>query len=190
MLAPVSSPACANFLFRLAVPATVGAGVTSESPRQSWAARAIRGRVCENSTSSALAATILGVALASTAFLSCKSEHEHARKAEAQRVSDAVRAVREAPHNAKSQPLEVLKSLACRHPSTCQTQQVCAQAYSLHQQAVDRSSLLRQNLRDGHAVNDDAVGQLLLLTEKDLDRAKQLMDECLRLETTMLVETR
>lgn len=149
--------------------------------------------MCENSTSSTRAkAGFLGIVLAATALASCKSEDERARKLEAQRLSDAVRVVREAPHNAKSQPLQALQTIACRYPSSCLTQQICVQAYRLHQQAVERSTLLRQRLRDPDkgTANDDAIGQLLILTEKDLERAKQMMDECLRLETAMLVETR
>jgi hypothetical protein len=136
---------------------------------------------------------VVGAALLlSCAFsvIGCRSEAERAESREAELVSSAIQTLRAAPHNEKRPPLDRLRELECRHVRTCEAQQICAQAYSLHQKALDTSSLLRQKLREGSAPSVEAVGELLALAEKDLERSRRMMDECLRLETTMLVEAR
>lgn len=105
-------------------------------------------------------------------------------------MASAVQAVRAAPHNDKETALSKLRSLSCQHPPVCETQEVCVQAYRLHQQALETASLVRQSLRNDVQMDASKAAEVLALSEKDLERAKVLIDECLQLETALVVEAR
>jgi hypothetical protein len=143
--------------------------------RAAWASRVLLG---------------IAVGLAPVACLACRSEAERAQSLEAATMSSAIQSLRAAPHNAKDAPLATLKGLECRHPLACETQQMCVQAYTLHTKALEMGSLLRERLRQGNQPSEAAAKELLAVAEKDLEASKRMVDQCLELETGMLVEAR
>jgi hypothetical protein len=120
----------------------------------------------------------------------CRSEEERARSLEALAMSSAIFDLRAAPHDEKRAELDRLQKLTCKNPRACEAQQVCAQAYGLHQKALHTSSGLRREVGEGNGRSAEAAAELLALAEQDLEHARRMMQECLRLETTMLVEAR
>lgn len=122
-------------------------------------------------------------------LLACRSEAERKRTLAALTVSSAIQAVRQAPHDDKAPALEQLRASPCAEPQSCEVKEVCVQAYALHQRSVETTENLRREL-DRTAAPPAGVAELLAATERDLDAAKRLIDECLRLESVMLVEAR
>lgn len=123
-------------------------------------------------------------------LVACKSAAERKFEQESRTLSIVVRELRDAPHNAKQPGIERLRGLGCEHPRACQTQQVCLQAYTLHQSAMETTTELRRRLRDGAAIDRTAASELIEINERSLARARELMDECLELETGLVVDTR
>lgn len=129
----------------------------------------------------------VGLWLAPTA---CRSAEERAQATEAATLSSAIQLLRAAPNAQKQGPLATLRALPCHYPRACETQQLCVQAYALHTKALETSALVREGTRRGDPTTEGAAAALLTGVEKDLELAKRLMEQCLELETTLLVEAR
>ena len=118
--------------------------------------------------------------LALSAF-GCKSRAERLAAEEVGRISFAVDRLREAPNNAKRAPLERLEAEACSVPVACELQQICIQGYSLHLRATESTNRVREALRQ-RAQELEGAARLLEVSERDLSRAKGLIDRCVSLE--------
>lgn len=123
----------------------------------------------------------LTLACCLAAVVGCKSQAQREAEAEVARIAFAVGQLRDAANNEKRAPLERLRAERCKVPVACELQQLCAQAYGLHLDAIDTANRVRQALRDG-AENKEAAATLLTISEKDLAKAKTMMDRCVKLE--------
>ncbi len=111
----------------------------------------------------------------------CKSAAQREAEGEVARIAQLVDALRDAPNNAKETPLEELRRQTCSAPAACELQQICVQAYALHGRAIETTMRVRQAMRDGTGAVG-AAQDLLDLTERDLAKAKTMMDRCVSLE--------
>jgi hypothetical protein len=123
------------------------------------------------------------------ALCGCRSEGERRETLEALAVSSAIQALREAPHDDKAAALERLEAMPCTSPRAREAKELCAQAYALHQRSIDRTREIRATLAQTAAPPPGAA-QVVGRAEKDLEAANRMMQECLRLETIMIVEAR
>jgi hypothetical protein len=124
---------------------------------------------------------VLALALAGASLCGCRSQAEREASAEIARIAYAVDQLRDAPSNAKQQPLELLQKEPCSVPQACELQQVCVQGYSLHLRALQAASSVRAALQSGKA-NPEIAAELLQNSEQDLTKAKALSDRCVALE--------
>jgi hypothetical protein len=128
------------------------------------------------------------VALALFASCACRSETERRRTLDALLVSSAVEAVREAPHDDKGAALERLRVTSCTDARACAVKELCLQAYTLHQKSVATTRALARAEPSGELPSGAA--ELLARAERDLAAAKRMSEECLRLETALVLEAR
>lgn len=111
----------------------------------------------------------------------CKSQAERDAEAEIARIAFAVGQLRDAANNEKNPPLSRLRAEQCSVPAACELQQVCVQAYTLHLKSIEMAQRVRQALREG-TENTEAAATLLSISEKDLAKARTMMDQCVTLE--------
>lgn len=117
-----------------------------------------------------------GVALAFT-VCGCRSEAEREVSREVAAMAHLINQLREAPHNAKTEPLRVASEAACKAPPVCELQQVCVQAYRLHADAV------ALGVKASRADTSPAlIRDVLSRVERDLTLAKEGMDRCVALQ--------
>ncbi|MEN9580540.1 MAG: hypothetical protein RJA70_3549 [Pseudomonadota bacterium] len=113
--------------------------------------------------------------------IGCKSQSERELQAEVDKLSVAVNALRDAPHNQKEAPTESLRSIPCVQASACEYKQICLQAYELHQKSTQATQEVRELIRAG-ATDPAAATQLLKLGERELARARDLTARCVELQ--------
>jgi hypothetical protein len=123
------------------------------------------------------------------ALCSCRGEAARQKTLEALTLSAAIQALRQAPHDDKTAALARLRALQCVAPRACEAKEVCVQAYSLHQKAIDATREIRTRLASS-AEPPASADQVLAGAANDLQAAKAMMQECLQLETALVVETR
>ncbi len=121
--------------------------------------------------------------------LSCRSQAERDAEAEVARIAFAVKQVRDAPNNEKVAPLGRLRAERCSTAYGCELHQVCLQAYSLHQKALETTTKVRTAMREGNA-RHAAAADILALAEKDLNRAREMIQACNTRERELLDELR
>lgn len=110
----------------------------------------------------------------------CRSEAEREVSREVAAVAFAVNQLREAPTNAKGEPLTTLLGLTCKAPPACELQQVCASAYRLHAEAVQMGVQASQLGSGGYG--PQLAADLLARAEKQLAEAKAGTERCVALE--------
>jgi hypothetical protein len=114
----------------------------------------------------------------------CVSEAEQRARADAERMSRSVTALRDAPNAAKRPLLDALSRVPCSAPDVCRLQQVCVAAYRTHIQAFEQSQSLRNTL-DADAASAQQVaplGPLLRTLELQLGQARKAAERCAELE--------
>lgn len=112
-----------------------------------------------------------------TLVCSCRSEQEREVSREVAAMAHLVNQVREAPHNAKAEPLRQASAATCKAAPVCELQQVCVQAYRLHADAVELG------VSASRATNDpDLIRDVLARAERDLALAKEGMERCVALQ--------
>ncbi len=131
---------------------------------------------------------LLSVVLVTSAW-SCRSQSERDTEVEVARIAYAVKQVRDAANNDKLEPLSRLRAESCNTPLGCELQQLCVQAYSLHQRSLETTAKVRTALRSGNAPKE-AAADLLAMAEKDLKQAKQMIQTCNERERDLLRELR
>lgn len=114
--------------------------------------------------------------------LGCKSQAEREEARDVARIAHRVDELRDAPNNAKVAPLAALKAEACKQPKVCELKTICVQAYELHVESIQASSKVRQRLRESDDAQPAAALSLLQLAEKNLAKARALIDRCIALE--------
>jgi hypothetical protein len=107
----------------------------------------------------------------------CRSEKEREISREVAAMAHLVNQLRDAPHNAKEEPLRAATAVHCKSPQACELQQVCVQAYRLHADAI---------LLSVHAsrsdTTPDVIRDVLARAERDLGVAKDGMERCVALQ--------
>lgn len=121
--------------------------------------------------------------------VACKSAEQREIAQEVARISFAVQALRNAPHNDKGPPLERLRAEPCATGPGCELQGVCVQGYAIAERVGKTTRSVREAIANGSA-NLEGAGELLKLNETELVRAKRLMDECVALEGRLAREYR
>ncbi len=102
---------------------------------------------------------------------------------EADRVTRAVEALRQAPNDAKPQWLSALKATECRSEDVCRLKTLCAEAYERHVRALEALRAVKAALSADAA--DDGALELLRQSETQLARAKSLAEDCATLEAEL-----
>lgn len=107
----------------------------------------------------------------------CRSEKEREASREIAAMAHLINQLREAPNNAKAEPLRAAGDVPCKAAPACELQQVCVQAYRLHADAIELGvSASRAE------TNPQLVRDVLARAERDLALAKDGMDRCVALQ--------
>jgi len=127
---------------------------------------------------------VVSICLGATISVGCRGEKDEARRAEAGRITEAVRKLREAPNRAKEPFLLALRSTSCATDDGCELKKTCTDAYLLEQQALDGISAVRRETTGGAPAEPvpSAAAALLSRVTLDLERAKTLAKNCADLE--------
>jgi hypothetical protein len=133
---------------------------------------------------SGLRASGLRLCLFAAAPVSCRTESTEARRAEAGRVAEATRKVREAPNRERAPLLKALEATACLTDDVCALKKRCADAYELQERALEGISAVRRATTGASAAEPVPSGATELLSNvtADLERAKTLAKECADME--------
>jgi hypothetical protein len=107
----------------------------------------------------------------------CRSQQEREVSREIAAMAHLINQLREAPHNAKTQPLRAASELGCKAAPACELQQVCVQAYRLHADAV-QLGVVASRAED----NPTLIRDVLERAERDLTLAKEGMARCVALQ--------
>jgi hypothetical protein len=112
----------------------------------------------------------------------CEQEAEQRHRAEAERVSRAVTALRNAENAAKRSLLDVLARSACAVADVCEMKRVCVAAYRAHVEAFELSEGVRRTLDAADAANPAELVQALDSAETNLRAARSAARRCTDLE--------
>jgi hypothetical protein len=113
--------------------------------------------------------------------LACHGEADEARRAEAGRIAEAVRALRAASNDGKRPFLRSLHDLACSTEDLCRLKRSCQEAYELELSALDGISAVRRAVRGVDPIPPEAA-ELLTKSEGNLKRAAELTKACVESE--------
>lgn len=136
-------------------------------------------------TRRAVGRSILALAL-TFAVTGCGREARERERAEAGRISHAVDGLRQARNADKASWLRALAREPCVFERTCDLKRHCARAYELELQVLDGVRAARTALddRDGGL----AAGALVLASERELARAKDLQRQCVAAQGALRLE--
>lgn len=130
--------------------------------------------------------TLTRVALGVSTIVSvaCHGERRQELRAEAGRISEAVRKVREASNPEKAPLRKALEATACSADDTCSLKKSCANAYGLQERALDGLSAVKRATTGASAAEPVPSSAATLLSEvtAELERAKTLAKSCADLE--------
>ena len=129
----------------------------------------------------ALTRIALGVlTAASVASVACHGERDEEVRAEAGRVAEAVRKLREAPNAEKAPLRKALEATVCTEADTCGLRKSCAEAYVMQERALEGVSAVRHATSGASAAEPVASSAAALLSEvtAGLERAKTLAKGC------------
>lgn len=107
----------------------------------------------------------------------CHGEKDESRRAEAGRIAEAVRVLREAPNDGKRPLLKSLREVVCSADDLCELKRSCADAYELELTAFDGISAVRRTVRGTDPIPPEAA-PLLMKSESNLKRAADLTRAC------------
>jgi hypothetical protein len=101
-------------------------------------------------------------------------------RAEAGRVAEAVRKLREAPNPEKAPLRKALEATACTADDICGLKKSCADAYALQEHALEGLSAVRHATTGAPAAEPVPSAAAALLSEvtASLERAKTLAKTC------------
>jgi hypothetical protein len=133
---------------------------------------------------SSLLGVVIGMACAG-----CRSAAERELEAEVARLAAAVNALRDAPHNQKTEPIARLNAEPCGQPASCEFKQICSQGYTLHQTSNEAAERVGRSLRAGRA-DEAGAEQVFKMIEADLARAKEMTERCVALQGELERATR
>jgi hypothetical protein len=119
--------------------------------------------------------------------VACHGEREEALRAEAGRVAEAVRKLREAPNPEKAPLRRALEAISCTADDTCGLKKSCSDAYALQERALDGLGAVRHATAGASAAEPVPNPAVTLLSEvtAGLERAKERAKECADLEGTV-----
>lgn len=122
------------------------------------------------------------LAVIATAFAvcGCRSAEQRETSREVARVAHLVNQLRDAPHNAKEEPLSQLLAIDCTSAPACELKHVCASAYRSHADAVDLGVQASKQGSDGYGPL--IAADLLKRAEKQLADAKAGTERCVQLQ--------
>ena len=126
---------------------------------------------------------VLGVIALPVVVAGCKGEREQAERAEAGRITHAVAALREADNTAKPPRIAVLDRESCTSEALCELKRVCLDAYRLHVRGLEASRVATRALDADGSQPDKSVAELVLASERDLVKARELVQRCSDLES-------
>lgn len=129
----------------------------------------------------------LGV-ISCLALASCRSAEQREVSREVATIAYAVDRLRDAPSDAKATPLSALNELPCNSSAACELQAVCAQAYSLHVNALALAEQAAEVVRQARATH--AADELLRQAERELQHAQAGAHQCVQLEGALVREHR
>ncbi len=115
--------------------------------------------------------------LSFVALCACRSEKEREVSREIAAMAHLINQLRDAPHNAKAEPLRLASEIQCKAAPVCELQQVCVQAYRLHADAIQLGVQASRS-----ESNPDLIRDVLARAERDLGLAKDGMDRCVALQ--------
>jgi hypothetical protein len=116
--------------------------------------------------------------------LGCKGEREQAERAEAGRLTHAIAALREAENAAKPPRIAALDREKCTSEALCEMKRVCVDAYRLHVRGLEASRVASRALdADGGSQPGRRIAELVAASERDLVRARELVQRCTDLES-------
>jgi hypothetical protein len=121
-----------------------------------------------------------------TAVSACDDEARAKQRAEAERVVQAVRAVRALDSKDKAAGLDRLRQQACEIPKIRELRDACAEGYALHQRGHAAAKALSADLARDAGI-DGAAAQLAL-AEKDLAASRVKTRRCADLEGEIVRE--
>lgn len=108
----------------------------------------------------------------------CDDDKRAAERAEAERIVQAARALREAEGEQKVPRLAALAALPCNDVEVCRLRDVCKESGRLYLAGVDATRAVRHELGNDAGVDAGAATRLLARAESDVKKAKQLGAEC------------
>jgi hypothetical protein len=108
---------------------------------------------------------------------SCQSDAERARLAQVARLAEHIDRLRRADNSDKRAPLAALVAADCHDDTSCALKDLCVRAYELHQGSLDAINALKRVAERDAAALERARANLEA-TERDLVRAKELMEQC------------
>jgi hypothetical protein len=119
--------------------------------------------------------------------LSCRGERDQELRAEAGRIAEAVRRLREAANPEKPPLRKALEATACTADDTCELKNSCAEAYALQERALEGISAVRRATTGASATEPVPNAAALLLSDvtTNLERSKTLAKSCADSEGAM-----
>ncbi len=106
----------------------------------------------------------------------CDDEARAAQRAEAERIVQAVRALRDADSDSKAAHLEKLKGQACQLPKLCGLRDLCSEAYTLHQRGLEATRVAADKLSSDGGLSSAA--RHVALAKKTLADARVQTRRC------------
>jgi hypothetical protein len=120
---------------------------------------------------------LAGAALVALAFVTaCRGEAEQSARSEAGLVARAIEQLRASPREQRGPLIAALARIPCRSDAACRVQKTCVDAYSLERSALEVVRTV-SSAGSEEPVTPGA-GELLLLAERDLGKARDLAHAC------------
>lgn len=111
----------------------------------------------------------------------CQAGRADAVSREASKLSQAVRALRDAPNDQKRPELERLVKTECTAPDLCNLRETCVEGYRQHLRALDRARSVSGILD----TDTQAAARALASAERELGAAHDRVSECARVEAAI-----
>jgi hypothetical protein len=127
---------------------------------------------------------MLAIFALSSCAAGCKGEREQAERAEAGRIAHAIAALREADNDAKPPRIAALDREECTSQEICELKRACVEAYRLHVRGLEASRVASRALdSDAGSQSGQRIAELVSASERDLVRARELVQRCSDLES-------
>lgn len=129
---------------------------------------------------------LLSVGAALALLAACQGEAEEQKRADIGRISNTLRALRDADNAAKRPHLKRLETQTCAAAEACRLRDTCVAAYREHIAALDAAGAVRAALgSDAGATELARAAVLAEVAEQKLKSAKPQIDTCTALDAEL-----